>query len=77
MAALCAARGADIAFVANQYSFQRSGCVTTVVGTSKVDHLRSAVSAAESPLDEQLLEDLLALRPPVAARTWTSGRPEA
>ncbi len=48
MAALCAARGADIAFVATQYSIQRSGCVTTVVGTSKVDHLRSAVSAAET-----------------------------
>lgn len=76
MAALCAARGADIAFVANQYSIQRSGCVTTLVGTSKPQHLRSAVAAGESPLDEQLLDDLLALRPPIATRTWPSGPPE-
>jgi L-galactose dehydrogenase len=76
MVALCAARGADIAFVANQYSIQRCGCVTTVIGTSKSHHLRSAVAAAETPLDEDLLHELLALRPPVEERTWTSGLPE-
>ena len=76
MVDLCAARGADIAFVANQYSIQRCGCVTTVIGTSKSGHLRSAVAAAESSLDEDLLQELLTLRPPVDARTWTSGLPE-
>jgi aryl-alcohol dehydrogenase-like predicted oxidoreductase len=76
MVDLCAARGADIAFVANQYSIQRSGCVTTVIGTSKSHHLRSAVAASEAPLDEELLDELLALRPPVDAQTWTSGLPE-
>jgi aryl-alcohol dehydrogenase-like predicted oxidoreductase len=76
MADLCASRGADLAFVANQYSIQRSGCVMTVIGTSKSTHLRSAVAAAETSLDEELLQDLLALRPPLDARTWTSGLPE-
>jgi aryl-alcohol dehydrogenase-like predicted oxidoreductase len=76
MAALCASRGADLAFVANQYSIQRSGCVTTVIGTRTSHHLRSALAAAETPLDEELLRDLVALRPPVDARTWTSGLPE-
>jgi L-galactose dehydrogenase len=76
MAALCAARGADIGFVAHQYSIQRSGCATTVIGTSKSSHLRSAVAAAETPIDEELLSDLLALRPPMDAREWTSGLPE-
>ena len=76
MAALCAERGADIAFVANQYSIQRSGCPTTVMGTSKSDHLRSAITAAETPLDDELLQALVALRPPIASRTWTSGLPE-
>jgi L-galactose dehydrogenase len=76
MVALCAARGADIAFIANQYSIQRSGCVTTVIGTSTSRHLRSAVAASETSLDEDLLEELLGLRPPVDARTWTSGLPE-
>jgi aryl-alcohol dehydrogenase-like predicted oxidoreductase len=76
MAALCASRAADLAFVANQYSIQRSNCTTTVIGTSKSQHLRSAVAAAETSLDEALLEELLALRPPVEAQTWTSGLPE-
>ena len=76
MAALCADRGADIAFVANQYSIQRCGCVTTVIGTSKSHHLRAARAASETPLDEELLEELLRIRPPVDARTWTSGLPE-
>lgn len=76
MAALCATRGADIAFVANQYSIQRSGCATTLIGTSRSEHLRSAVTAAETSLDEQLLQDLLRMRPPIDARTWVSGLPE-
>ena len=76
MRTLCAARGADIAFLANQYSIHRSGCATTVIGTSKSHHLRSAVAAAESRLDEELLEEILALRPPIDARTWTSGLSE-
>jgi aryl-alcohol dehydrogenase-like predicted oxidoreductase len=76
MVSLCAERGVDIAFVANQYSIQRSGCATTLIGTRKSNHLRSAVDALEEPLDEQLLAELLAMRPPVAERTWISGLPQ-
>ena len=68
--------GVDIAFVANQYSLQRSRCATTLIGTGKSRHLRSAVDALEEPLDEQLLAELLAMRPPVGERTWPSGLPE-
>jgi L-galactose dehydrogenase len=73
MVALCADRGVDIAFVANQYSIQRSGCATTLIGTGKPHHLRAAVDAVEAPLDEELIAELLELRPAVPDRTWTSG----
>jgi L-galactose dehydrogenase len=76
MIELCTNRGVDIAFVANQFALQRSGCATTLIGTAKSHHLHSAADAVEAPLDEQLIEDLLALRPPVADRTWSSGLPE-
>ena len=70
MIELCANRGVDIAFVANQFAVQRSGCATTLIGTAKSHHLRSAVDAVDAPLDEELVEDLLALRPPIADRAW-------
>lgn len=76
MIALCEGRGVDVAFVANQYSIQRSGCATTLIGTGKSGHLRSAVAATDMELDEGLLDDLLALRPSVGERTWTSGLAE-
>lgn len=71
-----AARGADIAFLANQYAIQRSGCATTLIGTGKISHLHSAVEAAEAEIDEELLEELLALRPPIRERSWVSGMDE-
>ena len=76
MSHICAARGVDIAFVANQYSIQRSGCATTLIGTGKSRNLRSAVDAVDALIDDELVADLLALRPPVELRTWSSGLPE-
>lgn len=76
MAALCAERGADLAFLANQFSIQRSGCATTLIGTAKSHHLRSAVDAADAPIDQDLLDAVLELRPATEQRSWLSGRPE-
>jgi L-galactose dehydrogenase len=76
MAEHCTARRLDVAFVANQYAIQRSGCATTLIGTAKSQHLRSAVGAADAPLDETLVAELLALRPPARDRSWVSGLPE-
>jgi L-galactose dehydrogenase len=66
----------DIAFVANQYSIWRSGAATTVVGTSKIKNLESAIAAAAAPLAPEIEAAFLALRPPAAERQWLSGRPE-
>lgn len=76
MARMCADRGADIACVANQYAIQRSGCAATLIGTGKPHHLRSAVDAVTAELDDELVNDLIALRPPVDQRTWISGLAE-
>ncbi len=69
-------RGVDIAFIANQYAIQRVNASTTVVGSAKDRHIDAAVRAAEAPIDEQLLADLLALRPPATDRPWQMGLPE-
>ncbi|MEX2552641.1 MAG: aldo/keto reductase [Actinomycetota bacterium] len=66
-------RGIDLAFIANQYSIQRSDCATTLVGIGKSRHLQSAIEAASAPIDEELLAELLALRPAPEERHWISG----
>jgi L-galactose dehydrogenase len=68
MIALCRDEGADISFIATQYAIQCAGAPTTVVGTTKSHHLRSAVEAVDAPIDADLLARLLALRP--VHRTW-------
>lgn len=75
MVAFCMQRGVDPAFVANQYAIQRSGCATTVVGVGKSKHLASAIEAVSTPIDEELLAELLALRPLERERHWVSGLP--
>ncbi|MEP0322736.1 aldo/keto reductase [Bauldia litoralis] len=76
MIALGKQRGVDLAFIANQYAIQESGCATTVVGVGKSRHLASAVDAVSTPIDAGLLAELLALRPAEDARQWISGLPE-
>ena len=71
--ALCEREGVDVARLANQYSIQRSGAVTTVIGTRKPANVRAAVEAASEPVDEDLLAAVLALRPPADQRTWPAG----
>ncbi len=74
--AICADRGVDISFLANQFSIQRSGAATTLIGTVKPHHLQSAVDAVDSPIDEQVLTEVLAATAQVSRLDWASGRPE-
>jgi L-galactose dehydrogenase len=73
---VCQRRGANVSFLANQYSVQRSGCATTLIGTAKQRHLDSAVAAAEEPIDEELLAAVLAAVGTDRGRHWMSGLPE-
>jgi L-galactose dehydrogenase len=70
---VCRRHGANVSFLANQYSIQRSGCATTLIGTTKQRHLDSAVAAVEKPIDEELLADVLAAVGSDRGRHWTSG----
>lgn len=74
--ALCAEAGANVSTLANQYSIQRSGCATTLIGTVNPQHLDDAVAAVESPIDEELLTRVLDTTADVRHRGWRSGRPE-
>ena len=73
---VCQRRGADVSFLANQYSIQRSGCATTLIGTTKQPHLDSAVAAVEEPIDEDLLAEVLAAVGADRGRHWISGLPQ-
>jgi L-galactose dehydrogenase len=70
---VCQRRGADVSFLANQYSIQRSGCATTLIGTAKERHLDSAVAAAEKPIDEDLLAEVIGAIGSDRRRHWRSG----
>ncbi|WP_297102303.1 aldo/keto reductase [Tessaracoccus sp.] len=76
MSQICRVHGADLAFVANQYSIQQSGCVMTMIGAGSERHIEEAIVAASTPIDEALLTELLAVRPPVESRQWLSGLEE-
>lgn len=73
---ICVRHGTDVAFLANQFAIQRSGCPTTVIGTTKPHHLDSAVRAASVPIDENLLAEVLAATADVHAESWPSGLAE-
>ncbi len=73
---LCAERGVDVAFLANQYAIQRGGGATTVVGTRSPHHLQAAIEAASTPIDEELLADVLSAAADVRGHDWRSGLAE-
>lgn len=76
MVALAGELGVDIAFLANQYAIQCTGTATTVIGAGKWHHVQSAIDAANTPIDHDLVERFLALRPEPGSRQWSMGRPE-
>ncbi|WP_225735830.1 aldo/keto reductase [Gulosibacter chungangensis] len=76
MIEIAQAAGENIAFIANQYAIQRTKAATTVVGTAKINHLRQAIQAASTPINEPLLEQLLAQRPDPKDRPWPIGKEE-
>jgi aryl-alcohol dehydrogenase-like predicted oxidoreductase len=72
----CEQLGVDVSFLANQYSIQRSGCATTVIGTAKSHHLQSAIAAAEAPIDEKVLSQVRSVVACETTHCWRSGLPE-
>lgn len=63
MRKLAVERDVDISFIANQFAIQRTGAATTVIGAGRWAHVESAIRAAQTPIDPDLLCEFLALRP--------------
>jgi L-galactose dehydrogenase len=75
-AAYCAARGADLAKLALQFSVAHPEMHTTIVGTANPDRILENIRQIEEPLDLELLAGVQEILKPIHNVTWTSGRPE-
>lgn len=76
MAREAVARGIDIASLANQYALQCVDADTTVIGTTKLQHLREAVKAIDAPIDQDVLDAVLRFRLPLLEQQWEVGLKE-
>jgi hypothetical protein len=63
----------DVSFLANQYSIRRSSCATTLIWTIKQQHHDLGLAAAEEPIDEEMLADVVATVGRDRGRHWMSG----
>jgi aryl-alcohol dehydrogenase-like predicted oxidoreductase len=75
-AAHCAARGVDIAQLALQYSLANEEMTTCVVGSANPNNIRKWAKWAETPLDNALLGEVLAILKPIHDWFYIEGRPE-
>lgn len=75
-AALCGARGVDIADLAMQFALAYEPVATTLVGMSKVAHVERNCALVGSAPDRALLAEVLGLLEPVANVAWRTGLPE-
>jgi L-galactose dehydrogenase len=75
-AAHCRSQGVDIAQLAIQFSVSNPEITTTLVGTANPQNIEKNIKWLESPLDQALLAEVLAILEPVHNKSWPSGRPE-
>ena len=75
-AALCAARGVDIAQLALQFSLANPDIATTVAGSANPGNIRKWIDWASTPIDEELLSEVQAIFAPVKNIGHVEGLPE-
>jgi L-galactose dehydrogenase len=75
-AALCRARGAELARLALQFSVAHPDLATTLVGTASPENVVKNVRWVEEPMDRELLAQVMQTLAPIHNQTWPSGRPE-
>src|SRR4051794_21839220 len=73
-AELCRRRGASLATLGMQFCLREDRIPTTVSGAARSEEIEANVRAMETPIDEVLLRDVLAIFEPVKDVTWASGR---
>jgi L-galactose dehydrogenase len=75
-AELCSKNGVDIAQLAIQFSCANPDLSTTIAGSANPDNIRQWVKWLESPIDQALLRDVLAVFKPVKNIGHLEGLPE-
>jgi L-galactose dehydrogenase len=75
-AALCEARGTDIAKLALQFSLANPDIATTVAGSANPDNIRKWIAWADEPIDHELLAEVQAIFAPVKNMGHLEGLPE-
>ncbi len=72
----CEQKGASMEILAVQFAVRNPRITTTLVGTSKAEHIHNNVRWLTEPLDEELLREVEAILAPVKDQTWASGHAE-
>lgn len=72
----CASKGVDIAQLALQYSLANEDMATCVVGSANPENVRKWAEWADAPIDQSLLEEVLAILRPIHNWFYIEGRPE-
>ncbi|MEO6981495.1 MAG: aldo/keto reductase [Edaphobacter sp.] len=75
-AEVCAKHGVNISTFALQFSLAHPSTASTLIGMASAEQVKANVHAAEGPLDQQLLKEVLAAIGNGFATTWPSGLPE-
>jgi len=73
---LCAAQGVDIAKLALQYSLANPDLTTCVVGSANPANIRKWAEWANEPIQQPLLDEVLAILKPIHNWFYIEGRPE-
>ena len=72
----CAAQGVDIAKLALQYSLANPDLTTCVVGSANPANIRKWAEWANEPIQQPLLDEVLAILKPIHNWFYIEGRPE-
>ena len=72
----CAAQGVDIAQLAVQYCVAHPDISTTIAGSANPENVRNWAKWAETPMDKQLLTEVLAILDPIKDIGHLEGLPD-
>lgn len=72
----CQSRGVDIAQLALQFSVQHPDLATCITGSASPERIRQWADWIQKPLDQQLLQEVLAILRPINNWSYVEGRPE-
>jgi L-galactose dehydrogenase len=75
-AELCASRGSDIAKLAVQFSVENPDIATTIAGSANPENIKNWARWVEEPIDQGLLQEVLAIFEPVKNVGHAEGLPK-